>query len=168
MKNNAVVLLWKGKNIPDYIVEKVAEILINSGVCIPEMLTIKVLDDDAVAKAVVREVSSVNVESSIKTDCNLAEAVKQSVIYIGKRFEASLKGTNGASGNIGMFAIELTNAVRTERYNTSFIGVGTNNELLTAIEILSTTNAVIPASLAKKYHFSQDVVEIIKKVHHSY
>ena len=165
--NNALVLLWKGDQLPDYLAKKVAEVLTTSGVCIPEMLTIKVLDEDAVTNAVIRNVYDSGNVKVVKTE-DEAEAVKQAVIYIGKRFEGSLKGTNGPIGNITSFAIELSNAVAIARCNTSFIGVGTADELLTAIEILSTTNAVVPASLAKKYHFTQNVVDVIKKIYHSY
>lgn len=166
--NNALVLLWKGDQLPDYLVKKVAELLITNGICTPEMLTIKVLDEEAVTKAVIKDIDCAVAGSTATVDHNLAEAVKQAVVYIGKRFEASLKGTNGPIGNIALFAIELSNAVATARRNTSFIGVGTNDELLTAIEILSTINAVIPSSLAKKYHFTQNVVDVIKKVYDSY
>lgn len=167
--NNALVLLWKGDQLPDYLVKKVAEVLITNSVCIPEMLTMKVLDEDAVTNALLSKVSDgsatiVNVEGNTIDE----EAVKHSVIYIGKRFEASLKGTNGTIGNITSFAIELSNAVTTARRNMSFIGVGTNDELLTAIKVLSTTNAIIPASLAKKYHFTQSVVDVIKRVYISH
>lgn len=165
--NNALVLIWKGDQLPDYLVNKVAEVLIANKVCIPEMLTIKVLDEEAVTNALLNRVSTDNV-TVVKTENDLAEAVKQAVIYIGKRFEASLTGTNGPIGNVAAFAIELSNAVSTAMRNTSFIGVGSNDELLTAIEILSTTNAVIPPSLAKKYHFTQNVVDVIKKVYQSY
>lgn len=165
--NNALVLLWEGNQLPDYLVKKVAEVLIVNGICIPEMLTVKLLDEDAVTKAILRDASKVAVDTTVKPDRNLAEAVKQAVIYIGKRFEDSLKDTNGHEHNL-VFAINLSNAVTTARRNMSFIGVGTNDELLTAIEILSTTNAVIPASLAKKYHFTQDVVNVIKEVYRSH
>jgi hypothetical protein len=166
--NNALVLLWKGDQLPDYLVKKVAEVLITNSVCIPEMLTIKVMDEDAVTNALLNKVSASNNVTVVKNENELAEAVKQAVIYIGKRFEASLNGTNGPIGNIALFAIELSNAVAIARRNTSFIGVGTADELLTAIEILSTTNAVVPTTLAKKYHFTQNVVDIIKKVYNSY
>lgn len=166
--NNALVLLWKGDQLPDYLVKKVAEVLLTNSICTPEMLTIKVLDEDAVTNALIRNACVSDNITVARNNEDLMEAVKQSVIYIGKRFEASLKGTNGPIGNIALFAIELSNAVSTAKRNTSFIGVGTNDELLTAVEILSTTAAVIPASLAKKYHFTQNVVDVIKKVYHSY
>lgn len=165
MKNNALILLWKGENLPDYLVKKIAEILTTNGICIPEMLTIKYKDEDGVTNALLRDTNST---ICVKKESDVSEAIRNAVIYISKRFEASLKGTNGPVGNIAMFALELSSAVTAARHNMSFIGVGTNDELLTAIEILSTSTAVIPASLAKKYHFNQNVVDVIKKVYNSY
>jgi len=167
--NNALVLLWKGENLPDYLVKKVAEILITNGVCMPEMLTIKYKDENSVADALLRDtlLRDVNVMTVQKDVDEVAEAVKQAVIYIGRRFENSLTGANGPIGNIATFAIELSNAVSTAKRNMSFIGVGSKDELLTAIKILSETKAVIPSSLAKKYHFTQNVVDVIKKVYNA-
>lgn len=167
--NNALIILWKGDQITDSMVQKLAEFLTLNGICTPEMLTIKYKDEEAIAKALIRDVISANDVNIVKSeDADLAEAVKQSVIYIGKRFENVLSGTNNSLSNIAMFAIELSNAVITAKRNTSFLGVGTNDELLTAIQILSTTNAVIPASLARKYHFNQNVINVIKKIYNSY
>jgi hypothetical protein len=168
MKTNALVVLWKGEQLPDYLVRKIAEILITNGICTPEMLTIKVLDETAITNAAIQSANCTVTGQFTKVDDNVAEAVKQSIIYIGKRFEDSLKGANGPIGNIATFAIELSNAVITAKRNMSFIGVGTRDELLTAIEVLSTTSAVIPSSFAKKYGITQNVIEVIKKVYKSY
>lgn len=162
--NNALVILWKGKELPDYLAQKVAEILITNGICIPEMLTMKYMDEESVAKALVRDnANRINVFDEDRKDI-IAETVKQSVIYIGKRFEASLTGTNG---NLAQFAIELKNAIMDTRNSTVFNAVGTEPQLLKAVEIIATTTAIIPAALAKKYHFSQNVVEVIKMVYKS-
>ena len=159
-KNNALVIIWKGNNIPDELAQYVAKVLISNDICEPEKITVKVLDEDAVTAALLQKTQNIN--NIIVEDENRAEAVKQAVIYIGERFKDSLMGTNGLIGNVAAFAIELSNAVTTARRNTS------NDELLTAIKILSTTKAIVPPSLAKKYHFTQSVVDVIKKVYNSY
>lgn len=167
-KNNALVIIWKGNNIPDELAQYVAKVLISNNICEPEKITVKVLDEDAVTAALLQKTQNIN--NIIVEDENrvAAEAVKQAVIYIGERFKDSLMGTNGLIGNVAAFAIELSNAVITARRNISFIGVGSNDELLTAIKIISTTKAIVPQSLAKKYHFTQNVVDVIKKVYNSY
>ena len=165
MKNNALILMWNGNSLPDYLIGKIAEILTTNNVCIPEMLTIKLKDEEAIAKALIRDSSTIQISQPKNED--VSEAVKSAVVYIGTRFADSLRMANGAASNMVTFAVELTNAVISAKRNISFVGVGSNDELLTAIEILSTTNAIIPSSLAKKYHFSQNVVNVIKKVYQS-
>jgi hypothetical protein len=167
MNNNALIVLWKGNSIPDYLVGKIAEILTLNNVCTPEMLTIKYKDCDGIANALIRDAESSANVSTKKDDDTIAEAIKQSVIYIGKRFERSLVIADAPLNNTSVFAIELSNAVSKERRNISFTGVGSNNELLTAVEILSTEKGIIPRSLAKKYHFTKNVVEVIKTVYNT-
>ena len=167
MKNNALVLLWKGNAIPDYLIKEIAEILASKKVCMPELLTIVSKDDDAIASALIKDICAKGEETTISST-STQDAINNAVIYIGERFKNSLSGTNGPIGNVAIFAIELSNAVATSRRNISFVGVGTNDELLTAIEILSTVNGKIPSNLAKKYHFTQNVVEVIKKIYNSY
>ena len=163
VNNNALVLLWMGENLPDYLVEKIAEILLNNGICIPEMLTIKYKDEDGLANTLIRDANTNKIQfETVDNSNNIAEAVKQSVIYIGKRFEASLKGTNG---NLALFALELNAACISARDIISFSGTNSGTEILKAVEILATTDAIIPSPLAKKYHFTQNVVEVIKKVY---
>lgn len=164
MTNNALVLLWKGNTIPDYLVEKVAEVLITNGVCIPEMLTIKYSDEEEIAKVLIK-----GTEKKFGTiPPNSSEAVKNAVIYIGTRFKNSLTGTNGTIDNTTAFAIELSNAVTIAQRNRSFIGVGSKDELLTAIEIIATVRATVPNALVKKYHFTTEVVDVIGKVYENY
>ena len=165
--NNALILLWAGESIPDYMVQKVAEVLITGGLCIPEMLTIKYKDENSIANALLRDDLSKDGIIIEKKSTGTPEEVKQAIIYIGERFKASLSGTNSSSGNLAMFAIELNNAVITARRNISFTGVGSQDELLTAIEIISTVDAIVPQSLVRKYHFTQNVIDVIKKIYNS-
>lgn len=165
MKNNALVLLWKGEELPDYLVKKIAEILITNGICIPEMLTIKVKDEEAVACALLRDAN--NNDTVVVDKPNVAEAVKQAIVYIGKRFEDLLKDAK-SSGDYLLFALDLSNAVTIAQRNISFVGVGSNDELLTAVDILATTPAVIPATLAKKYYINNRVIDVIKQVYKSH
>lgn len=158
MKNNALILLWKGEAIPDYLVEKIAEILISNGVSIPEMLKIKYKDEDGIANALL---NAVHTEVTVTPE-EPTEAVKNAIIYIGKRFEYSLTGTNG---NLGLFALELSNAYTAERKFISLIGTG--RELVNAVKILATTNITIPKTFANKHHITNNVIEVIKKVYNS-
>lgn len=99
MKHNALVIMWSGKDIPDHIVAKIAELLIANKVCIPELLTIKSLNEDDITKAI-----------SVKTiDANPASentrAIQNAFEYIGTRFATSLNNSTPA------FAACIANAV---------------------------------------------------------
>lgn len=157
MKNNALVLLWKGEDLPDYLVKKIAEILITNGICIPEMLTIKYTDETTLSNILI------NTANEKPSDIASAEAIKNSVIYIGERFKQYL-----GTANLSMFTLELADAVSYAKRKMSFVGIGSEDELLTAIKILSTLKGTIPHSLVRKYHFTQEVVDVIKNVYHKY
>lgn len=164
--NNALIVLWKGDAIPDYLVQKIAEVLTLNGVCTPEMLTIKYKDEEGIANALLRDIKTYPTLQATIGNLTAAESVKQAVIYIGTRFENSLTGTNG---NLAAFALELSVAVNMAKSKVVIEATEMSDDpykrLIKAIDILSTTNAVIPANLAKKYHFTQNVVEVIKRVY---
>lgn len=160
MKNNALILLWKGNAIPDYLVQKIAEVLTTNSICIPEMLTVCYKDENAISNALLN--TSNPTIDFCKTEIETDEAVMNAVIYIGKRFEASLPRNNGS---LTQFAIELAEAVAKAKQRISFNGTDSSDEILTAVEIIATKNAVIPAFLAKKYKFTTHVVDVIKKIY---
>lgn len=157
MSNNALILLWKGQNLPENLVKKIAEVLLTNQVCIPEMLTIKYKDEESVANALIRDCNAT--VTTITTENSVSEAVKQAVIYIGTRFEKTL---NVPNGDLTAFAIKLLLAFQDEK------SISSTHELYNAVEIIATSKAVIPHTLARKYHFTQKVCDIIKKIYNTY
>lgn len=156
MENNALVLLWRGKKLPDYLVQKIAEILFIDGICIPEMLTVKYMDEKSIAQCLVKETSTAFVDLKEMPEEPKNEAVKNAIIYIGDKFENSLQ-----SHDLRSFSIEIT----TEYLFSGDFGVIDEN-LKTAVEILATTKPLaIPRSFAKKYGFDRNVLLIIKKLY---
>lgn len=163
MSNNAIVLQWKGEPLSDYLIQKIAELLIVNRVCIPEMLTAKYVDEEGIAKILIRDTAQSTVV--VKNTNDDEEAIRNAVIYIGERFKNTLTSAN-KHGDALMFTIELLDAAIVAKRSISFTGVGSDNELLTAIKVLSETTGVIPPALVKKYHFSQKIVDVIKEVYH--
>lgn len=163
MSNNALVLQWKGELLPDYLTQKIAELLVINRICIPEMLTIKYIDEEGIAKILIRDTAKSTVV--VKNTNDDEEAIRNAVIYIGERFRDALTSAN-KHGSALTFTIELLDAAIVAKRSISFTGVGSDNELLTAIKILSETTGVIPSALVKKYHFSQKIVDVIKEVYH--
>lgn len=153
MSNNALILLWKGQNLPENLVKKIAEVLLTNQICIPEMLTIKYKDEESVANALIRDCNTT--ATIITSENGVSEAVKQAVIYIGTRFEKTL---NAPHGDLTAFTIELSLAVKSE----------IERSVYNAVEIIATMKTVIPNTLARKYHFTQKVCDIIKKIYNAY
>lgn len=162
--SNALIILWHGKELPDRDMSVVATLLANRG-CAESVndITIVKKDDAAIAKSIlgtaVKETAFV---VDMKKDP--AEDVSNAVIYIGERFEASLKGTNTVTGLMA-FAMNLAAAVAAAR-NT--IDETTHDSaLLNAISIIKKNCASINynSTLAKSHHFTKKVVEVICNVH---
>lgn len=167
MLNNkhAIVILYSGSEMPDYIGQKIGELLITSGLTIPENVTIVYKDQESVSKALIRD--AINTVPSIKFETknsdDLAEAIKSAIIYIGERFKGTLANANG---NMVLFVLELTSALMEERDNNSFNFLNlTGDQLRKAVEIISTNEYIIPTTLARKYHFTKSVVDAIKSVY---
>ena len=163
MSNNALVLLWKGQNLSDNLIKKIAEVLLTNEVCIPEMLTIKYKDEESVANALIRDCVFMSQDIDEENPDRALEAVKQAVIYIGTRFRSTLSVPNG---DLTAFTIELSLAFRDEK-NMEEIESSTH-ALYNAVEIIATKKAIIPHTLARKYHLTQKVCDIIKKIYNAY
>lgn len=158
MKTNAVVLVWHGNPLPDYIVGKLAETLCLNGVCIPENLTMKYFDQDSLPDALIN--STVNIVKTAKVEDNIEEALKSAIIYIGTEFESILR-----KGDLEDFKMHLAARYILDKdlspYNTEKV-------LTKAVEIIATTRAIIPGGFAARYHFSKKVIQVIKNVYSKY
>lgn len=169
-KKNALVIFWTGNDMPDYLVGKIAETLTTNGVTVPELLKVVYKDQEGLTKCLIHEANSVSTIKFDITDDSLAKALEQAIIYIGKRFEVSLAN---AKGNLVPFAIELQSALSKARSNIGFNILNMSEDtddraLIKAVELISTTSAVVPASLAKKYHMTKNVFDVIKQIHNQF
>lgn len=156
-KKHILILMWDGKELSEDALSQIATVLVQHRITVPELLTSVYKDEQGIADSLVKEVSVFKVEA----ENDNAEALKAAIIYIGKRFEVALTNTNG---DLSTFAAELSNACTIDRVEMRWNG-GVKSELLKAVDIISEADAIIPPSLARKYHFSSRVVAIIKQVH---
>ena len=162
--NNALVILWHGKEFPDDDMSVIAALLANRG-CAESIkdITIVKKDEAAIAKSILgNAVKETAFVVDMKKDPT--EDVSNAVIYIGERFEASLKGTNATTGLV-TFAMNLA-AAATAAKNTIDETVH-DSALLNAISIIKKNCASINynSPLAKTHHFTKKVVEVICNVH---
>lgn len=161
---NALVLLWTGNSISDEMVKRIAEYLTTNGICVPELLKAKFYDQDGINNVLVKDLSDEGITPQVIVGThsnNIApEAVKNAIIYIGERFKDALSNPNEF-----VFTLELYDAVRKAKDSIGFNILSAQHAadmaLLNAVEILATTKARIPLSFAKKYHITQNVIDII-------
>lgn len=150
--NNALIILWSGTQIPDELVYALEKKMASCGITTHDDITMLRMDESDIAEALLS--SAITKDTAVET--TTAEAIKSAVVYIGKRFEVSLASTNA---DLTSFTIELAQAVNAAK------ATGYEPELLNAIEILSTSTGEIPGKLVKQYHFTKQVIAIIKKVY---
>lgn len=163
--SNALIILWHGNELPDKDMSVLAALLANRG-CAESIndITIVKKDDAAIAKSILGTAVK---ETAFVVDMkkqDTAEDLSNAVIYIGERFEASLKGTNTVTGLIA-FAMNLA-AAATAAKNT--IDETTHDSaLLNAISIIKKNCASINynSTLAKSHHITKKVVEVICNIH---
>lgn len=159
--SNALIILWHGRELSDDDVHLVAEVLCRKG-CIQSSddITIVKKDENAIAKSLLATAAT---ETSFVVDGfkrDVRNEVESAIVYIGERFEDSLKGTNTTTGLIA-FAMNLTAAVTSAK--NSVDKSQHDYALLNAIEIIKKNcNAInTSASLARQYRFTNKVVEVI-------
>lgn len=166
---NALVLLWTGNEMPEDMVMLIKDILIKNGITIPEYLVAVYKDAEGIANSLVKEADGISTFRIDIADNQVAEALKQAIIFIGTRFEASL--INAKGNNLAQFTLELHTAVQSAHNNIGFNPYGGSEQeraLVKAVKLISTTSAVIPSSLARKYHITKQVCDVIKLVHNQF
>lgn len=155
MTNNALTLIWNGNKVPDELVAEIVEVLTTNGICIPEEIIAVYKDQEALARMLIQDTMLHDPVVQHKVLDEDYEAIKNAVIYIGTRFKNELK----TEKDLAPFASELILAYYKAKYTK------TNDELVSAIHILSTKKGVIPKNLAKRYNFTEEVVNIIKSTY---
>jgi hypothetical protein len=146
--NNAIVITYIGVFPSDNIIKSLAEVLVQSGVTIPEMINITTKDESAIANALLRDVEVM--------DTNSNDAKTSAIVYIGKRFDDTLAGSNG---NHIPFAMALLHGIAEAKRNHTEEGVS----LINAVEIIAKMDKV--PKIARMYHITNDVIKVIREIY---
>lgn len=156
MESRAIVILYSGKETPAAVVEAIGNILVVNGLCIPELLQIKVLDADSVANAVVaRTVASDAVQQN--EDKN---ALEHAMKFLSTTFENEIRIANG-SDVLGICVLDR--AVRKCISNANY---GFKTELRAALEIIK--NNRLSAKLCRAHGWSLNVWKVFKQAAEGY
>ena len=150
--NNALIITWIGSNPNNDVITSIANILIDNGMTIPELLTITHKDENAITKALLRDNKEpIDVISS-------EDARTSAVILIGKHFENMLTSTNG---NYVPFAIALLKELSKAKKIYSEEGVA----LINAVEVIAKMDKV--PKIARMYHLTDEAINVIQNIYQS-
>ena len=164
VNNHALILLWRGKNLPDYLLEKIGEVLTVNGVTVPELLKATYMDQEGIAQALVRDSGKIIFDVDSVEDETLT-AINNAIVYIGERYKSLLSHKQYLG-----FAVTLSGDVNKANINTSFNVENINENdkaLLNAVEILATSN-LNNTEITKKYNISKQVLNIITQVYNQH
>lgn len=160
-KKNALVLLWTGNDLPDYLVEKIADILTTNGITMPELLKVVYKDEEGLATALIQEHNGVTtVKFNVKDD---QSPLEEALTYICKRFEVSLHDT---TNGLITFALKLQTELNDAGVTISCNPLNASDDdkaLTNAVEIIATSS--ITPTLLRKHHISSNVIKIIKQIY---
>lgn len=154
LNKNALIIMWVGNEPSDAIVEAIKDILVTTNTTVPEMLTIVYKDEDGMASSLINDVQKEIKEIDVKVIDHIKWAVEQ----IGTMFADELKE---ADVNIIPFTSKFQKVIleylwmHNQQYENIFH----------AAKILATSKGIIPKTLVKKYHFSENVYKCIKQIY---
>ena len=151
MESRAIVILYSGKETPTAVIEAIGNILVVNGICIPELLQIKVLDADSVANAVVARTVASDAKQQDEDESALEHAMK----FLSTTFENEIRIANG-SDVLGICVLDR--AVRKYINSPTY---GFKKELHAALEIIK--DATVPRKLCKAYGWSLNVWKVFKQ-----
>lgn len=148
--SKAIIILYKGRELPNEAAQEIVAVLGRYGVTIPEMVDMTYKDKEAIAQALLRDSKSSMIEIHREEE---PDAVTHAVVYIGELFKMFLADEKD---DLTTFTVMLLNKCKDQL----------DSELLAAVEIIGTTEySKIRKNVAKKYHFTPKVYNIIKHIY---
>jgi hypothetical protein len=156
MESRAIVILYSGKETPAAVIEAIGNTLVVNGLCIPELLQIKVLDADSVANAVVAR----TVASDAKQQNEDENALEHAMKFLSTTFENEIRIANGSDA-LGICVLD-----RAVRKCISNLNYGFIKELHAALEIIK--SSTMPRTLCKAHGWSLNVWKVFKQAAEGY
>jgi len=154
MESRAIVILYSGKEPPAAVIEAIGNTLVANGVCIPELLQVKVLDADSVASAIVARTVTSDKKQKDK------DALEHAMKFLSTTFETEIQTAN-SSDVLGICVLDR--AVRKCMNNVNY---GFKTELRAALEIIKAET--ISQKLCRAYGWSINVWKVFKQAAEGY
>lgn len=156
MESRAIVILYSGKETPAAVIEAIGNTLVANGVCIPELLQIKVLDADSVASAIVARTVACDTKQRDK------DALEHAMKFLSTTFETEIRIANG-SDVLGICVLD-----RAVRKCISNVNYGFKTELRAALEIIKAETISTSQKLCEAHGWSLNVWKVFKQAAEGY
>lgn len=152
----SLTVLYNGKELPDAAAAMIAACLVDMKVITDvNQCTIVYKDSEAIANAILAAENLPKVEVSHINDVSSQERIVAAVAHIGKYFAEDISKCK-KTRDYTPFALHLI--VECDRDQT----------IHKSVEILATESGVISKDIARKYGFTEKIVEVIKSVYYNH
>ena len=151
-----LTVLYNGRELPETTAGMIAALLMNNGVISDtDQCTIVYKDSEAIANAVLAAERGSSISIPLNNDSSSQEKIVAAVAHIGKYFAEDISKCK-KTRDYTPFALHLI--VECDRDRT----------IHKSVEILATESGVISKDIAKKYGFTEKIVEVIKSVYYNH
>lgn len=151
-----LTVLYNGKELPDAAAAMIAACLVDMKVITDvNQCTIVYKDSEAIADAVLAAEKASSISIPLNNDASSQEKIVAAVAHIGKYFAEDISKCK-KTRDYTPFALHLL--VECDRDQT----------IHKSVEILATESGVISKDIARKYGFTEKIVEVIKSVYYNH
>lgn len=151
-----LTVLYNGRELPETTAGMIAALLMNSGVISnTDQCTIVYKDSEAIANAVLAAEKASSISIPLGNDASSQEKIVAAVAHIGKYFAEDISKCK-KTRDYTPFALHLL--VECDRDQT----------IHKSVEILATEDGLISRDIARKYGFTEKIVEVIKSVYYNH
>lgn len=151
-----LTVLYNGKELPDAAAAMIAACLVDMKVITDvNQCTIVYKDSEAIANAILAAEKDSSISIPLGNDASSQEKIVAAVAHIGKYFAEDISKCK-KTRDYTPFALHLL--VECDRDQT----------IHKSVEILATESGVISKDIARKYGFTEKIVEVIKSVYYNH
>lgn len=152
----SLTVLYNGKELPDAAAAMIAACLVDMKVITDvNQCTIVYKDSEAIANAILAAEKDSSISIPLGNDASSQEKIVAAVAHIGKYFAEDISKCK-KTRDYTPFALHLL--VECDRDQT----------IHKSVEILATESGVISKDIARKYGFTEKIVEVIKSVYYNH
>jgi hypothetical protein len=151
-----LTVLYNGKELPDAAAAMIAACLVDMKVITDvDQCTIVYKDSESIANAILATEKASSISIPLGNDASSQEKIVAAVAHIGKYFAEDISKCK-KTRDYAPFALHLI--VECDRDQT----------IHKSVEILATESGVISKDIARKYGFTEKIIEVIKSVYYNH